>query len=206
MTEAIRRLVRRDRLHDGSLPGAAALGIGLVVCLLAAGCGGGAGSAVAQVGSTSAAAATDSSTTTGAAAQELALLDFARCMRGHGVSAFPDPGRNADGTYGFSDLAALRRLVHGDQQAFDACLPLLSKSGILSRDNLAAFQQQMLVYARCMRSHGVASFPDPKANGRFGGQLKGLDRNTPTYRAAATACRPALTRAIDVFSVNAASG
>jgi hypothetical protein len=45
----------------------------------------------------------------------------------------------------------------------------------------------MLAYARCMRAHGLANFPDPDASGnlRLNGQPgSDLDRNNPRFRAA----------------------
>jgi hypothetical protein len=128
-------------------------------------------------------------------------------MRGHGVAAFPDPTRNADGSYGFAaDLSQLRKLVRGAQKALDTCEPLLVKSGILSAQNIGKFQQQMLDYAKCMRSHGISSFPDPNANGRFAGQLKNIDHDTPAFQAAANACRTVLSKALGAFTIGGASG
>lgn len=49
--------------------------------------------------------------------------------------------------------------------------------------------QQALKYAQCMRSHGVTNFADP-ASGKaqsIGGS--GVDTNSPTYQAAASACQ-----------------
>jgi len=150
---------------------------------------------------------TGTSTTAGTpAAQEHDLLAFSGCMRKHGVASFPDPTRNADGSYGFAaDLGQLRKLVRSSQKALDSCEPLLAESGILSSANIGKFRQQMLAYATCMRSHGVADFPDPNANGRFGGQLKSL-RNTPAFQAAVTACRPVLSKAIGAFTVGGSGG
>lgn len=182
------------------------------LCLLASACGtgNGSGSAVANLDTTTAApnASTGTSTAETPAAAEQEMLAFSTCMRKHGVTTFPDPTRNADGSYGFTagSVGTLRKLLHGAQTALDACQPLLVKSGILSAENISKFRQQMLAYARCMRSHGVSNFPDPNFNGRFGGQLKNLDRNSPNFQAATTACRPTLSKAIGAFTVAGASG
>jgi hypothetical protein len=172
----------------------------LAFSLLVAACGGSGSSNVAQL-ATTATTATAAAAATGTAGQEQALLDFSGCMRGHGIPAFPDPQRSASGTYGFSNLPALAQLVRGHQQALDACLPLLAKAGITSPANLAAFQQGMLAFAKCMRSHGVPGFPDPGANGRFAGKLKALDRSAPSFQHALTSCRPKLQAAVSVFGV-----
>jgi hypothetical protein len=52
----------------------------------------------------------------------------------------------------------------------------------------AARQSQALKYARCMRANGVPSFPDPDANGRFGGIQRKL-AGDPGFQAAQQACR-----------------
>jgi len=58
---------------------------------------------------------------------------------------------------------------------------------------------KMEAYAQCMRTHGIADFPDPTAgpNGGAGFQLRGgpgsdIDPSSPKFQAADTACRPLL--------------
>ena len=46
--------------------------------------------------------------------------------------------------------------------------------------------QQALAYSQCIRSHGVASFPDPDSQGNYRNAPGPL---TPGYTAAASACR-----------------
>jgi hypothetical protein len=184
--------------HPRASGSACALAAALAGLALLAGCGGGSkGPPVADTGATAATPAGTTST----ASEEQALLDFSRCMRKHGVASFPDPRYESNGAYGFANLSELRQLVRGNQQALVTCEPIIARSGILSTQNIARFAAQMLVFARCMRSHGEAAFPDPNANGRFGGQLGSLDRNSPAFQTALTACRPELAAAIGVFSV-----
>jgi hypothetical protein len=116
-------------------------------------------------------------------------------MRTHGAGAFPDPQRNPDGSYSFGDLNSIRRLIRSNKQAFTSCESSLRSAGILSAQNTANFRAQMLVFARCMRSHGVPNFPDPTANGRFGGQLKSFDKTSPAFEGAMKACRSDLDAA-----------
>jgi hypothetical protein len=59
--------------------------------------------------------------------------------------------------------------------------------------SLSAFQQY-LAYSACMRAHGVADFPDPQQqNGGVGIKIQStagaLNPNSPTYKAADTACK-----------------
>ncbi|HUB69132.1 MAG TPA: hypothetical protein VL984_01800 [Acidimicrobiales bacterium] len=64
----------------------------------------------------------------------------------------------------------------------------------------SAFMAKLLAYSRCMRSHGIADFPDPQIgpNGQGGGfQIKGgpgsdLDPNSPQFEAANRACQALL--------------
>lgn len=49
--------------------------------------------------------------------------------------------------------------------------------------------QQALRYASCMRSHGVTNFPDPTAGKAERIGQSGIDTNSPTFQAAATACQ-----------------
>ena len=53
----------------------------------------------------------------------------------------------------------------------------------------SAQSQQDLAYARCMRSHGVADFPDPNPGGGFGGSISSEVQNNPDYATAHSACR-----------------
>jgi hypothetical protein len=50
-------------------------------------------------------------------------------------------------------------------------------------------QSGAVLFARCMRSHGVPGFPDPKSDGAFdANRLKQLDVGKARMRAATTAC------------------
>jgi hypothetical protein len=48
----------------------------------------------------------------------------------------------------------------------------------------------MLAYAQCMRSHGVANFPDPNGQGVIQGS--GINPGSPSFQAADKACRHVL--------------
>lgn len=51
---------------------------------------------------------------------------------------------------------------------------------------------QAFAYARCMRAHGVASFPDPKVSTSAGGKsvaIRAVGANTPQFSAAQSACK-----------------
>ena len=47
-----------------------------------------------------------------------------------------------------------------------------------------------VAYSRCMRSHGVPKFPDPKPGGALSlGSKAGVDPNTPQFKAAQQTCQ-----------------
>ena len=59
--------------------------------------------------------------------------------------------------------------------------------------------QKALAYSRCMRSHGVPSYPDPTSNGVIP-KVSSEELNSPQFRAAARACQRLLPpRTDDMF-------
>jgi hypothetical protein len=85
------------------------------------------------------------------------FLAFSECMRGHGVSGFPDPsgkgGINIAGTG-----------VDPSSPTFEAaqttCKRLLPGGGPPAHASEQQ-KQQLFAMSRCIRDHGVAGFPDP---------------------------------------------
>lgn len=152
----------------------------------------------AQAGSVTAAAEID---------PEQAILDYAACMREHGVD-MPDPqidpvgggfafGITVEGPAegGGPDDSAMQQM----QQADEACRHFME--GIVSqfeRPDMSEMQDTMLAFARCMREHGI-EMPDPEfsADGGVtvfgapgeGGQSFEMDPGDPAFQAAQEACR-----------------
>lgn len=145
------------------------------VVLLAAGCGGGAKTpAVARLGTT---------TTTGPtpASYLRARIRWAECIRSHGVPNFPDP--NADGSVNLTgiDIALPQFLAaHRDCASLEVALPPAQ---------LAQEIRGELAVARCMRRHGVPSFPDPPADGKTAADWQSVT-STPVGARAAKICNP----------------
>jgi hypothetical protein len=48
--------------------------------------------------------------------------------------------------------------------------------------------KRMLAFSRCVRAHGVASFPDPDSSGRLPASGKQIAHDSPQYPAAESAC------------------
>ena len=163
----------------------------VLVCLLAAACGGNSTpSSVATLGSS-----TTSTTVAGAVGnsgapptprQLQALTVYAACVRKHGIPHFPDPpyGNGELSRLGFTKalLGAANKACHADALA----------AGVVP--DQAAIQQhlnQMLATAQCMRANGVSNFPDPNSSGQFQGGSN-ININTPKYIAAAKRCGAAV--------------
>jgi hypothetical protein len=159
-----------------------------------AACSGPSTSGVAQLGTTTTRASSASNIST-TSTQDRDALAFARCMRSHGVLNYPDP--NAAG--GLAKVGPQQLGVSGSQfQAAEAaCSSILPSSGQSSQ----AWDQQMMndlwKFARCVRSHGVANWPDPLAESDpgqpgtpgFPRTLQGIDTNSPHVKDAMNICQ-----------------
>jgi hypothetical protein len=123
------------------------------------------------------------------------MTAYSRCMRGHGISDFPDPTPNPGGPGGSFSWSG-----HGENDDLDpnnpryraankACQPLLPDGGQVPAPSGQLLAEEVRL-AACMRDHGVAAFPDPdNANGAF--DLGGIDRSAPKYQAAFAICQSA---------------
>jgi hypothetical protein len=136
---------------------------------------------------------------------EQAGLDFARCMREHGVD-MPDPKSGGDGfimvgpgpagasasASGSGEVQA-GRAPEGFQEANEACrhhLEALIQDGGPPMD--AEAQDKALKFARCMREHGI-DMPDPDFSGGGAGLriqigADGIDPGSQTFQDAQKAC------------------
>jgi hypothetical protein len=128
-------------------------------------------------------------------------LAFAACMRTHGVPNFPDPPANDTGEVRFKSVNGITSVngvqinAPAFQAAMQACRSRLPNGG-QPRPLSASRRQAMLQYSRCMRSHGVPSFPDPTFSG--GGVLLRVGRDvasSPAFQSAQQACAAVLRKA-----------
>jgi hypothetical protein len=156
--------------------------------VLAAGCGG--SGRVAPVASATTAATTTTATT------QNGLVAFSHCMRSDGVSNFPDPQRVA----GRELKLTIQRLVSSNpryQAAERACNHLLPNGGQESQQTAQQQRARLadeLSFAKCMRSRGVARFPDPTAQGDLSVEMvraQGIDMRSPAVLRVVQACLPA---------------
>ncbi|HEY5431180.1 MAG TPA: hypothetical protein VIK04_18835 [Solirubrobacteraceae bacterium] len=87
-------------------------------------------------------------------------LSFARCMRSHGVSTFPDPTPNGGGF----NLSApgINPSSPAFKAAQTACKQLMPVKHVQSEPPSAQAYARLVHWAKCMREHGISSLPDPK--------------------------------------------
>ncbi len=117
------------------------------------------------------------------------LLAYTRCMRGHGVSDFPDPTTSPGAAAAISihggpgsDLNQSNPTFKAARQACLGLLPGGEQPAAQSAPRIAA----EVTWARCMRSHGLPSLPDPNSHGAFDSAK--FDESSPAFQTASKAC------------------
>jgi hypothetical protein len=113
-------------------------------------------------------------------------------MRASGVTNFPDLGSNGMLIQGNAHTIS----VNGVSVSAPAFLAARSEcQKYLPPAHASTTQTQSargLNFAKCMRSHGVPNFPDPKVISSSGGNqrvyLPGVNQQSPAFEAAAKAC------------------
>jgi hypothetical protein len=172
--------------------------VALIVALFAAGCG--AGGAPSGPGSSPA-------TFTAAA------FKYARCMRGDGVTGFPDPSMTDHNGQQVAYLATSNSLSASPafKRANKLCQRILTPT-LDTTQNLAAKAtrtKHIAAFARCMRGHGVSAFPDPNSEGELSPQMiqsAGVDLQAPDVVDAARACLASADGSISVQELERAVG
>ena len=162
-------------------------------------CLAGTGLSLAACGGTSSPSAGGSTSPQNAAANNSKALQFAGCMRAHGVPNFPDP------TGGRIDLRVQQSpngtsvngvQVNGPtfQSAMKSCQSYLPNGGHPTAAQTAQAKAQAIAMSKCMRSHGVPNFPDPQfqtgPNGSIGVRIggAGINPSSPAFQTAQREC------------------
>jgi hypothetical protein len=125
-------------------------------------------------------------------------LAYSSCMRRHGVQKFPDPD-----IAGVIPKVSLQRLgVSGSQfqAALTACrqlLPSADQAGPPTQAELRQAWNNSLLFARCMRSHGVPNWPDPTGDSTHPDRPNfnlpvGIHLNSPRITTRIHKCEPLL--------------
>src|SRR5258708_5931668 len=164
------------------------------LAVTAAGCGSKpATPSVAAIGSTTTTSSQGGASPATGTSQAEGVTRFSACMRSHGVPKFPDPKPASGGGMNLTigPSSGIDPRTPQFQAAQKTCQKLLPNGGKASPADQAKAQAQLLKFSACMRSHGLANFPDPKISGG-GIQMsigKGLDPNSPVFQAAQKACQ-----------------
>jgi hypothetical protein len=143
------------------------------VLLLAAGCG-------------------SSSGATAAATGETGLVAYSNCIRSHGVPNFPDP-TSSEGIPK-DEIPVSNPKLPG---ASNACEHLMPAGGLGPQTTPHSTRTRLadaLSFARCMRSHGLTSFPDPTTQGDLSVEMlqaQGVDVHSPAVLRTVHDCLPA---------------
>ncbi|HEX6023335.1 MAG TPA: hypothetical protein VFZ00_15170 [Solirubrobacter sp.] len=125
------------------------------------------------------------------AANRKALLEFAKCMREHGID-MPDPqfegGRITQRARAVDNPEKMR-------EAEEACAKYREavKPPEMSDEDKERFRKAALEHARCMREQGI-DMPDPQFGADGGARIQmrrgsGIDPDDPKFRTAEEACR-----------------
>jgi hypothetical protein len=132
-----------------------------------------------------------------------AQLEYARCMRDHGID-MPDPTFDGDGRslQTGPDPADLKDLKRGKfREAEQACKKYLEaiEPPKLSEEQQQEFRDAALANARCMREHGIENFPDPTFGENGEARIKagpgsGIDPEDPDFREAMEACKDTMPK------------
>jgi hypothetical protein len=156
--------------------GRAAVGVAVVlVVVLLAGCSaaGGSGAATTTTGGQQAAAAV--------------LREFVQCARANGMPNLPD--LRLDGNGQVSVPEGTPDPPKSVERACRSIWERLPASASGDQERPPADIQALVGYARCMREHGIADFPDPQADGRFPLPASLRAGKTPQFVRAMQACR-----------------
>jgi hypothetical protein len=226
--------VRPRRLVRSSLERGTALAFVLTATALAlTACGGGPSASVASLNSTTTTTTTTTTTArtpsstgnsgpgqsgagnSGAQESQASLggvtVQFAQCMRTHGVPSFPDP--NAQGQVTISGVGPQSASFQAAQRACAKYSPNGGKAPSPAQQAQAV--AQALKFSECMRAHGISDFPDPQVSSGAGGVSIGIRINgngssnlnprDPQFQAAQKACQPLMGGALGATHTSASA-
>jgi hypothetical protein len=125
-----------------------------------------------------------------------AAYAFARCMRDHGVSGFPDPIVKTTATSASVQQVAPASLQSSPhfKAASRACAHFEAAgqgSGGSGPQHGRPSKSVLLAFARCLRAHGITNFPDPSGQGQLSPTMlsaAGVNVHTQQFFVAGRSC------------------
>jgi hypothetical protein len=162
--------------------------LGLLLVLSSAGCAKGAdGDGVASAsGTTKPSASASTSTSRDPQKDQEAFLEFAKCMREHGVP-MNDPQFDGGGVNLSIPEGTSKEQVDAAQKE---CKQYMPNGGEPMKPD-PEMQEKMRKFAQCMRENGVANFPDPSDDGgmMIDSDTLGMDPQSDAFKKAEQACQ-----------------
>jgi len=117
---------------------------------------------------------------------------YSQCMRIHGAPNFPDPVLTPSGRYGYR-TTGIDPHSAAFQGAVQACRALPSPWQSTGQQLSPSQQGAWLSWAKCIRAHGVPSFPDPTFSGGGAVQISGAGASSSQQlQSAMDACKSQL--------------
>jgi hypothetical protein len=137
-----------------------------------------------------------SAPTRGSTQRTVAALAFAKCMRGHGVPDFPDPGASISVPYNSVGSIEIPASIDTQSPAFqagqNACHGYLSAAlSPRGKPTLSAsLRASLIAHAQCMRTRGVPNIQDPRfpSGGGIATTDAGTNPQSPAYQHAQSVC------------------
>lgn len=123
-------------------------------------------------------------------------LQFADCMRSHGVQQFPDPGSSGGPAFGPGSALKSSPAFQSAQSKCNKLVPGGGPSATAAPAASASDVHAALVWAQCLRKHGEPNFPDPSTTARAGLTFRGIvfpvgaefNIQSPAFKQAQAAC------------------
>jgi hypothetical protein len=163
------------------------VGLTVVMAVVMAACGSRSPKAgVASLGTTAAVVSTGGAAA-GSPSSSGDPVKYASCMRSHGVVNFPEPN-SPDAVSAMRDVKQ-----EAGSPAFQAAANACARYAFHSAPPPPVSGQEMqklLAVARCMRVHGIPSFPDPNPVTGDMAPPAGISRTSPIVLTALRACQP----------------
>jgi hypothetical protein len=121
-----------------------------------------------------------------------AAVTFVDCMHSRRVP-FPDPTTSPHGLKSALDPSSMLAQSPAFQSAYKTCRHLLPNDGTPTQSaaHRPAQITAMLAFARCIRTHGFPSFPDPNRTGELTHEMiatAGIDLHQPAIQQAGDEC------------------